>query len=52
MSPVTLHAGCDGERWPDVASALKRGFASDGQVTLVLERPVHPDMETMTSEGA
>jgi hypothetical protein len=31
--------GCDGQRWPAVAAALKRGLVADGQVTVVLERP-------------
>lgn len=32
--------GADGERWEKVATALKRGLAADGPVTLVLERPL------------
>lgn len=30
--------GADGQRWPQVATALKRGLVADGDVTLVLER--------------
>jgi hypothetical protein len=30
--------GADGQRWPNVAAALQKGLAADGNVTLVLER--------------
>jgi hypothetical protein len=30
--------GADNEKWPAVATALKRGLVADGEVTLVLER--------------
>ena len=30
--------GCDGQKWRDTKAAMKRGYASDGDVTLVLER--------------
>ncbi len=32
--------GTDRQRWPEVAAALKRGLAADGEATLVLERRV------------
>jgi hypothetical protein len=32
--------GADRQRWPEVAAALKRGLAADGEATLVLERRV------------
>jgi hypothetical protein len=32
--------GADNEKWPAVATALKRGLVADGEVTLVLERKV------------
>jgi hypothetical protein len=32
--------GADGQRWPKVATALKRGLVADGEVTLVLERRI------------
>lgn len=31
--------GADGQKWPQVMTALKRGYKSDGEVTLVMERP-------------
>jgi hypothetical protein len=33
--------GADGERWEKVSIALRQGLASDGPVTLVLERHIH-----------
>jgi hypothetical protein len=35
--------GADGKRWPEVATALKRGLVADGEVTMVLERKVEPE---------
>ena len=35
---VVVVFGADQQRWPDVATALKRGLVADGEVTLVLER--------------
>ena len=32
--------GADGQRWPQIATALKRGLVADGEVTLVLERRI------------
>ncbi|GAB4813742.1 hypothetical protein N2152v2_000788 [Parachlorella kessleri] len=32
--------GADGQKWPAVMAALQKGLVSDGEVTLVLERPV------------
>eukprot|EP00887_Chlorella_sp_A99_P005104 scaffold25.g5104.t1 len=31
--------GADAQRWPEVATALRKGLVADGPVTLVLERP-------------
>ena len=30
--------GADGQKWPQVMAALKRGYKADGEVTLILER--------------
>ena len=35
--------GADGQRWPKVAEALRRGLVADGEVTLVLERRLPRD---------
>lgn len=32
--------GADGQRWPQIITALKKGLFADGPVTLVLERPL------------
>ena len=32
--------GAAGQRWPQVATALRRGLVADGDVTLVLERRI------------
>lgn len=37
--------GADGQRWPAVAAALKKGLVADGDVTLVLERRLTSDAE-------
>ncbi len=34
--------GADGETWPAVMGALRKGDVSDGPVTLVLERRMNP----------
>ena len=38
--PGALAAGADGQKWPAVMAALQKGLVSDGEVTLVLERPL------------
>lgn len=32
--------GADGQRWKAVMEALQKGLVADGEVTLVLERPL------------
>ncbi|PSC75309.1 peptidase S9 [Micractinium conductrix] len=34
--------GADGQTWPQVAAALRKGLVADGPVTLVLERRLQP----------
>lgn len=35
--------GADGQAWPAVVGALKKGLLEDGPVTLVLERRLPPE---------
>ena len=37
-TPTISLYGADGQKWPQVTAALKRGSVSDGPVTLILER--------------
>ena len=37
IQTVSLY-GADGQKWPQVVAALKRGSVADGPVTLILER--------------
>ena len=43
--------GADGERWPKVVAALRKGDIADGEVHLVLERQLEKDTGGMSFQN-